>query len=196
MTKIKQKEQVKEKNPERVKQGKKNRKSGSEFERLVRKDLEEKGWIVSKWMNNVEFYNQEEKQKHPEQLSGDKCLTREDCVGFNSLTLGKLIPAKHKFCGVGRPMAIGTGFTDFICFRIINTEGIPKKVNLKGDESGIKYNQFVYEVIGVEAKSNGIIDKVEKEKCKWLLENNIFSRILIASKGEKRGQINYEEFEK
>lgn len=36
-----------------VKRGKKSRKSGSEFERLVRKDLEEKGWIVIKNPNNV-----------------------------------------------------------------------------------------------------------------------------------------------
>ena len=37
------------------KQGKKNRASGQRFELKVRKDLEEKGWIVSKWMNNVKL---------------------------------------------------------------------------------------------------------------------------------------------
>jgi hypothetical protein len=36
-----------------VKQGKRNRANGAEFERRVRKDLEDKGWIVSKWANNV-----------------------------------------------------------------------------------------------------------------------------------------------
>ena len=35
--------------------GKKARASGMRFELSVRKDLEEKGWIVSKWQNNVEF---------------------------------------------------------------------------------------------------------------------------------------------
>ena len=36
-------------------QGKKNKRDGAKFELLVRKYLESKGWIVSKWMNNVEF---------------------------------------------------------------------------------------------------------------------------------------------
>lgn len=35
------------------KQGKRNRAMGADFERRVRKDLIEKGWIVSKWQNNV-----------------------------------------------------------------------------------------------------------------------------------------------
>ncbi len=50
-----------------------------------------------------------------------------------------------------------------------------------------------YHVIGVEAKSNGYLDQIETEKCEWLLENNIFSKILIASKGKKRGEIIYKE---
>jgi hypothetical protein len=29
---------------------------------------------------------------------------------------------------------------------------------------------------------------------KWLLENNIFSNILIAQKGKKRGEIEYRRF--
>jgi len=29
---------------------------------------------------------------------------------------------------------------------------------------------------------------------KWLIDNQIFSRIFIASKGEKRGTIKYKEF--
>ena len=54
---------------------------------------------------------------------------------------------------------------------------------------------MLYDSIGVECKINGKLDKEEKEKCKWLLKNNIFSKILIASKGEKRGSIEYKEFE-
>ena len=42
------------KNELKVKQGKKNRKSGREFELKVRKDLELKGWTVAKWTNNIE----------------------------------------------------------------------------------------------------------------------------------------------
>jgi len=51
-----------------------------------------------------------------------------------------------------------------------------------------------YEVIGVECKTNGYLTKEEKEKCRWLLENNVFSKILISSKGNKRGEIKYVEF--
>lgn len=40
--------------------GKKARASGARFELKVRKDLESKGWIVSKWMNQVEFEKDED----------------------------------------------------------------------------------------------------------------------------------------
>ncbi len=63
----------------------------------------------------------------------------------------------------------------------------------------IKRRNFC-EVIGVEVKSgnetNKYLSKVEKEKCKWLLENQIFSKILIANKikiGRSVG-IDYKEF--
>jgi len=51
-----------------------------------------------------------------------------------------------------------------------------------------------YEVIGVEVKSNGYLDKEEKAKCKWLLEKKIFTKILIAKKSKVRGKIDYKEF--
>lgn len=38
----------------------------------------------------------------------------------------------------------------------------------------------LYVVQGVECKSNGNLSKIEKEKCNWLLQNKIFSKILIA----------------
>lgn len=68
-------------------QGKKNRKNGSYFERLVRTDLENKGYIVVKNTNNIDLLN------------------------------NKIIIAKHKFNPFNKIMAIGTGFPDFICFR-------------------------------------------------------------------------------
>ena len=43
-----------------IKKGKKARASGSRFELQVRKDLENKGWIVDKWNNNVEFEGDED----------------------------------------------------------------------------------------------------------------------------------------
>ena len=154
-------------------QGKKNRAAGARFELKVRKDLEEKGWIVSKWMNNVEFNIE---------FQGDTIQTIPDEV-----VVGKLIPAKHKFRGPGIPMAIGTGFPDFIAFSYWDSGSEHGK-----DFNGI-YSRDVYHMIGVECKINGYLDKIEKEKCRWLLENHIFSKILIASKGEKRGEIKYKE---
>jgi len=101
-------------------------------------------------MNNVEW-QEENINKPPEER------------------IGKLIPAKHKFRGPGIPMAIGTGFPDFIIFRPLASE-----------------------VIGVEVKSNGYLDKTEREKCDWLLYNHIFHSILIAKK--VKGGIQYDEY--
>lgn len=168
----------------RVSQGRKNRISGRAFELKVRKDLESKGWIVSKWMNQVVYSGQ---------------------IGFME---GSLVPAKHKFCGVGRPMAIGTGFPDFIVFQTkrysehrmtewqkeINSEFPTICKAIPGYwGTGEKFN-FNGWFMGVEVKSNGYLTQEEKTKCKWLLDNFIFDQILIAKKGDKRGEIVYEEF--
>lgn len=144
-------------------QGKKNREAGARFELKVRKDLESKGWIVDKWSNTVEL------PKLKYKLKGQYLDT--------DFKFGKLIPAKRKYNPFKKVMAIGTGFPDFICFKI--ARGYMKKM---------------YEIIGVEVKSNGYLTKEEKEKCKWLLDNQKFSEILIVSKGKKRGEIVYKEF--
>lgn len=68
--------------------GKKSKISGRDFELKVRKDLEDKGWIVDKWSNNV------------------------DLMG-----LGKIIPAKKKFNPFSKVMTLGTGFPDFIAMQ-------------------------------------------------------------------------------
>ena len=87
------------KNPEKVKQGKKNRQSGAAFELRVRKDLEEKGWIVDKWSNNVDL---------------------GDCYG------PCLIPAKNKFNPFSKAMMLGGGFPDCIalkpCGKAVNVD--------------------------------------------------------------------------
>ncbi|MEX2017211.1 MAG: hypothetical protein WD876_01950 [Candidatus Pacearchaeota archaeon] len=87
----------------------------------------------------------------------------------------EIIPAKRKFNPFLKILGIGTGFPDFIAFRH------------KGSN---------YEVIGVEVKSNGWLDKGEKEKCKFLLDKKIFSRVLIAKKGKERGKVEYDDFRK
>ncbi len=87
---------------------------------------------------------------------------------------GKLVPAKRKYNPFLKILSIGVGFPDFVCF----------KRNSDGN----------YEVIGLEAKGNGYLDQIEKGMCIWLLENKIFSRILIAKRGKERGKIDYIDF--
>ncbi len=167
-------------------QGKKNRAAGQRFELKVRKDMESKGFIVSKWMNNLDY---------PDSNINKPSKEREDY---------KMIPAKHKFRGPGIPMSIGTGFPDFIAFKLIwrpeykSIEGLKIADSVKNIEIIQKEydNKILYEIIGVEVKSNGYLTKEEKEKCSWYLENNVFSKILIARKGKKRGEIEYVDFGK
>jgi len=166
------------KDPNKVKQGKRNKAQGAAFELRVRKDLEEKGWIVSKWQNNVELPEIIKSKKNPELLM--------DCLD-KIKSFGKLIPAKTKWAGPGRPMVLGSGFPDFVAFTK-NTKII--KCSLVKDE-------FRQVVIGVESKINGYLTKEERAKCKWLLDNSVFSRILIARKTKVKNKIKiiYEDFE-
>ena len=91
------------------------------------------------------------------------------------LEKGILIKAKRKFNPFLKILGIGSGFPDLIAFK------------LSGKNVG-------YDIIGVEVKANGWLDKSEKEKCKFLLDNKVFSKILVAKRGKKRGQIEYVEF--
>jgi hypothetical protein len=157
------------KKSEKSKMGKKSRVAGQRFEAKVRQDLEKKGWIVSKWMNTV------------------------DCDKEGNI--GKLVPSKRKYNPFMKVMTIGTGFPDFVCFRGIDKseetiEGTPiPEEYMKKDEKKI------FEVIGLEVKSNGYLDQIEKGMCFWLLQNKIFSRILIAKKTKDGKEIEYIDFE-
>jgi len=89
---------------------------------------------------------------------------------------GKVIIAKKKFNPFSKVITIGTGFPDFISIKQIH-EG-------------------AHSVIGVEVKMNGVLSKIEKEKCRWYLQNKVFSQIWIAKavrKGRKI-EIEYEDF--
>ncbi len=86
----------------------------------------------------------------------------------------KIIIAKRKFNPFSKVMTIGTGFPDFVSIKHVNNE--------------------LYSVIAVEVKMNGLLSKIEKEKCAWYLKNKIFSQVWIAKQGEKRGQIEYVDF--
>jgi len=87
----------------------------------------------------------------------------------------KLIKVKNKFLGPGKPIMLGAGFPDFIAFK------------KKGKN---------YEIIGIEVRTKGWINQNEKSKCSFLLKEKIFSKILIAKKGKKRGEVKYINFEK
>ncbi len=89
------------------------------------------------------------------------------------LEKGKLIKVKNLFLGPGKPLMLGAGFPDFIAFRT------------KGKN---------YEIIGVEARTIGRLSEEERGKCRFLLKKRIFSKILIAKKGKKRGEIEYMDF--
>ena len=129
--------------------GKKNRVAGADTERRVRANLEDDGWIVDKWRNNVKN--------------------------------NELVVAKNCFMK-GRGVMLGSGFPDFIAFKVVSH--IPSVIG------------FLYEVVGIECKSNGYLSAEEKEKCKWLLKNKVFSKILIASREKinNRIEIKYKEF--
>ena len=93
-----------------------------------------------------------------------------------SSKIGKLalVPAKRKYNPFLKALSIGNGFPDFVCF----------KRNPNRD----------YEVIGLEVKANGYLDKTERDMCVLLLENKIFSRILIAKNSKDKGKIDYTDF--
>lgn len=87
--------------------------------------------------------------------------------------IGKIVSSKRKYNPFAKVMTIGTGFPDFVC------------IKREGDK---------FDVIGLEVKGNGYLDQIEKGMCFWLLENKIFSKILIARHGKKPGEILYIDF--
>jgi hypothetical protein len=83
----------------------------------------------------------------------------------------KIVPAKRRYNPFMKALSIGNGFPDFVCFK-------------KSNEN--------YEVIAVEVKINGTLDKKEKQMCKWYLDNEVFSKILIAKKNKIKNKISIE----
>jgi len=85
----------------------------------------------------------------------------------------KLIPAKHTYNPFRRSMTAGHGFPDFIAFKPLM------------EKTTIQL---------VESKMTGKLDREEKDKIEWIIQN-LGIPVIIASKGEKRGQIIYTEFQ-
>ena len=89
-----------------IDRGSVSKSAGGSFELKARKDLEDKGWIVDKWSNNVDMEK------------------------------GKVVSCKRVFkrFGVGKGvMTIGTGFPDFVCFErrgdLFKVIGVEVKMN-------------------------------------------------------------------
>jgi len=151
--------------------GKRSRAAGRRFETKVRAELEKMGWIVDKWTNTIDY----------------------DREG----NIGKIVPAKRKYNPFKKAMAIGTGFPDFVCFKQIeNKEETIGGTPIPKEYLGENKKKF-FDVIGVEIKSNGYLDRKEKGMCFWLLKNRIFSRILIAKKKKdgRKIKVEYNEFD-
>lgn len=85
---------------------------------------------------------------------------------------GEVIPAKRKFNPFSKVMTIGTGFPDFIAFR--------------------RREDGNYKIMGVEVKMNGMLNRVEKDKCLQYLQKGTFSEILIARKVKEKNRIRIE----
>jgi len=183
------------KDPKKVVGGKRSRAQGKAFELRVRKDLESKGWVVDRWTNNVKIEDENSK----------------DVSGMFGGPFGKLVPAKAKWNNFTKSMMMGGGgFPDFIIYdsdELYHDEKFmafnlsDNRLSKSSFEFAIGDNQDppsnrIFYVIGVECKMTGKLDKNEKQKCKWLLDNFIFSKILIASKLKEGGKvvIQYDEF--
>ena len=94
------------------------------------------------------------------------------CKWANNIDLekGKIVPVKPKFNPFTKSiMYAGTGFPDYVCFKLNPCE-----------------------ILGVECKVGKYLDANEKAKCKWLIDKGL--KILIASRGDKRGEIKYEDY--
>jgi len=175
---MKSKNEKKMKNIKYKSQGRLNREVGARFELKVRADLTEKGWVVDRWTNNVGDFPENNINLPPEE--------RED---------RKIVIAKPKTLFInGRRVIINmwTGFPDFVANKVISHPFINLAIN---EAFNGKERDNFYEIVGVECKSNGYLTKEERAKCKWLIDNNVFSKILVAKKDpDKRGGIIYNEF--
>jgi len=85
-----------------------------------------------------------------------------------NLKKDKLAPVKNYFIN-GRIIMGSGGFPDFLCF---------------------KRNGKNYKVIAVESKIVGELDREEKLKCKWYIDNKIFDDVFIASKIKVNNRVN------
>ena len=138
-------------------QGKRNRLAGADFERRTKKHLQEFGWIVDRWTNNVEL-------PHEKFVAINE---NQNPCNSKIFVSGKCIPAKSN-----RFNTRTNGFPDFFAYKL-----------------GLKFNF-------IECKINGRLDKTEKLKAQWYLDNNYCDKFFIAYKTIENGKVhvNLKEF--
>jgi hypothetical protein len=135
---------------ENIAKGKKSKSGGASFELRVRRDLEEKNWIVVKWTNNIEE---------------------------NKIIPAKRVFKKfNKNMGV---MTIGTGFPDFLAFQLIENKKyriIGVEVKSNGNLKKIEKEKCAW-YLKNEIFEQILIAKKIKEKNKIHVEYENFSEI-------------------
>lgn len=175
------------KNPRKVKEGKQAKSQGADFERRVKDDLEKKDWFVNRFSNQVEFGYYE------------NCPLEFVPVKWKDLTLkngehypgpvARLVTAKTQWrrTPMGMfPMNVNPGFPDFCCHMRTN---FTMKQPVMGKDGNYEAEVYQYKLIGVECKMTGVLDREEKEKCRWLLRNGVFNKILIAEKTKVKNKV-------
>lgn len=180
---------------------KKARADGKAFEVKVRDYLTKQGFICVRWDKNVEFFI--------EKTFPDNCAV---CIEKK----GKLVNSKPKFNPFTKSLMMNSGgFPDFLIFKrnyevdaselsgriqkdmivtgnaeVFVTEKEIKRLFEIAKEVLIKPK---FDIKLVECKSGRGLDKLEKEKAKWITDN-LKIPVFIAQPGIKRGEIILEEF--
>jgi len=105
-----------------------------------------------------------------------------------NLELNKLENCKPRFNPFTRSVQMMSGgFPDFIC--------IGGGLNLTLEGRKVYPNKELWDVQLVESKMTGKLDKIEKEKCEWIIQN-LKIPIFIAKKIKdgRRIKVEYEEY--
>jgi len=106
------------------------------------------------------------------------------CRWQNNVDLdkNKLVGAKPKYNPFKKMITYSSvGFPDFIVIKPV------------GKAYGKEYNGTIYGNIAVESKRNGYLDPIERQKAQWLLDNDVFNKLIVAKKS-KEGHIIYTDF--
>ena len=89
----------------------------------------------------------------------------------NTVVENKFTQGKNKYNPFTKRLMAFGGFPDFVVYRPLR----------------------LTRVVGVECKLGKYLDREEKEKCSWLLDNHVFDKIFVATKGKDK-KVDYIKF--